>query len=284
MDDTSGSGCGFGRPARVGAGPVIGTFVAGLTTLMALASLSSASGADLAREQHADMPAAASLPGWAFTFAPYFWMAGMTGDVASFGSPPIHVDATFTDILGDLDFAGMAVAEARYDRFSLAADLFFIKLSTDKATPIGVVANQVQLGARTFEFTALAGYALVDTPTAQLDIVAGARVWSVEETLSFSGGALGGLWLQTSKSWVDALGGLRGRASLTPKVYLTGWAFAGGGGADLDWDVFGGIGYEFNDRISGVLGYRAVGVDYRDGPFVFDVVIQGPVLGAVFRF
>lgn len=237
-------------------------------------------------------PGAAALPSpilvpapeWSFVVAPYFWMAGMAGDVAAFGSPPVHVDVPFTKVLDDLDFAGMAVAEARYGRFSLSSDILYLKLSTDRTTPLGIIANQAQLGAEAFEFTALAGYALIDTPTAQLDIVAGARVWSVEETLSFTGGVLNGLWLQDSASWADAMGGIKGRANLTPKIYLTGWALAGSGGADIDWDVFGGVGYEFNDRISGVLGYRAAGVDYQDGPFLFDVVIQGPVLGAVFRF
>lgn len=256
---------------------------AGLALSLAVASSSPASAADLAQPPQ-PVPILEETPEWSFVVAPYFWMAGMTGDVAAFGSPPVHVDVPFSKILDSLDFAGMAVAEARYGRFSLSADLLFLKISTDRTTPLGIVANQIQLGAKTFEFTALAGYSVIETPTAQLEIVAGARVWSVEETLSFNGGALSGLWLEDSASWVDAMGGIKGRANLTPKVYLTGWALAGGGGADSDWDVFGGVGYEFNERISGVLGYRAIGIDYQDGPFLFDVVIQGPVLGAVFRF
>ncbi|ESY65256.1 MULTISPECIES: hypothetical protein [Mesorhizobium] len=45
-----------------------------------------------------------------------------------------------------------------------------------------------------------------------------------------------------------------------------------------------GAGYQFTDSFSGVLGYRASGVDYSNGGFTYDVVQQGPIIGAVFRF
>jgi hypothetical protein len=79
--------------------------------------------------------------------------------------------------------------------------------------------------------------------------------------------------------------GPRGNYSITPQVYLTGWGLVGTGEADIDWDVAGGIGYRFNNSISAVAGYRALGVDYsNDDGFVFDVVQHGPILGVVVRF
>jgi hypothetical protein len=225
-----------------------------------------------------------TAPGWSFSIAPYFWMAGMSGDIAEFGAPPVNVDVKFTDILKSLDFSMMTLAEARYDRFSVFSDFLFLKISPETVTPFGVVANTVQLGSKTLEFTAMGGYALIDTPGGRLDVVGGARVWWVENTLSFQGGVLNGVWRRSSQTWVDAMGGLRGRANLTDRFYLTGWALGGGGSSDSAWDLMGGVGYEISDRFSAVLGYRAMGVDYQDGPFVFDVTMQGPVLGAVFRF
>jgi hypothetical protein len=117
-----------------------------------------------------------------------------------------------------------------------------------------------------------------------LDVVAGARVWYVNTDISFSGGLLDGRDFDDNATWVDALAGLRGKYAFTDKVYLTGWGLVGGGGADIDWDVAGGIGYQFNDTVSAVAGYRALGVDYSDDGFVFDVVQQGPILGVVLRF
>ena len=46
----------------------------------------------------------------------------------------------------------------------------------------------------------------------------------------------------------------------------------------------GGLGYQATDSFSLVAGYRAMGVDYRNDGFVFDVTQDGPILGAVFRF
>jgi hypothetical protein len=54
--------------------------------------------------------------------------------------------------------------------------------------------------------------------------------------------------------------------------------------SDLGWDAFAGLGYEFNDRFSMVGGYRALGVDYTNDEFVFDVVQHGPIFGGVYRF
>ncbi len=50
------------------------------------------------------------------------------------------------------------------------------------------------------------------------------------------------------------------------------------------WDVMGGLGYSFSDGFSTVLGYRALSVDYRNDGFVFDIIQQGPIFGAEFRF
>ena len=48
---------------------------------------------------------------------------------------------------------------------------------------------------------------------------------------------------------------------------------AGGFGASSDfmWDLYAGIGYDFNDRFSAVLGYRGTGVDYENDGFLYDV-------------
>ena len=98
--------------------------------------------------------------GWTFTVAPYFWAAGISGDIAQFGAPEVHIDQKFGDILSDLDFAAMVIGEARYDRFSLFGDVIYAKISTDSATPRGIVAESVGLTTSTFIGTAGAGYSI----------------------------------------------------------------------------------------------------------------------------
>jgi len=243
-----------------------------------------ASAADLA-DLTAPAPAIpAAKPQWTFSVAPYFWAAGMSGTVASFGAPGVDVDMNFSDIWNSLDFSMMAAGEARYGRFSLTTDLLYLKLSTKQTTPRGIVASNVSLGTSTTEVTALAGYSVLDLSKVRLDIVGGARLWSVSNELSFNGGLLNGRRFDDSATWVDAMGGVKARAELTDRLFLTGWALAGAGGSDFGWDLLGGLGYEVTDRISAIAGYRAAGVDYQDGPFEFDVTVQGPIIGASFTF
>ena len=85
---------------------------------------------------------------------------------------------------------------------------------------------------------------------------------------------------------IDPLVGAKGRFDLTSRFYLTGWAMVGGFGVSSDfmWDAWGGIGYEFNDTFSTVIGYRGTGVDYENDGFEYDVIQQGPVIGGVIRF
>ena len=222
--------------------------------------------------------------GWTFTVAPYFWAAGISGEVGQFGLPPVDVDASFGDIFDHLDFGAMAIGEARYDRYSIFGDIMYAKISGAAGTPRGILASSVEVSSETFAGLIGAGYSVLENSSGRLEVVGGARVWSVDTEISFSGGILDGVSRSDGATWVDAVAGLKGNYSITPEVYLTAWGLVGAGGADIDWDVAGAIGYRFNDRIAAVAGYRALGVDYRDDGFVFDVVQQGPILGMVVRF
>ncbi|WP_027998780.1 hypothetical protein [Sinorhizobium arboris] len=222
--------------------------------------------------------------GWTFSFAPYFWAAGLSGDVAQFGLPAVDVDASFSDIFDNLEFGAMAIGEARNGPYSIFADVMYTKISGQAGTPRGVLATDVELASETFAGLLGAGYSVFESGTARLDVVGGLRVWSVESQLSFSGRLLDGRSRSDDATWVDGLAGFRGIYSLTSEIYLTGWGLVGAGGADLDWDVAAAIGYRFSDTISAVAGYRALGVDYSNNGFVFDAVQQGPILGLVLRF
>lgn len=222
--------------------------------------------------------------GWTFSFAPYFWAAGLSGDVASFGLPEAHVDASFSDIFDHLDFGAMAAGEARYGPYSIFGDVIYSKISGQGGTPRGILAEDVELSSETFAGLLGAGYSIFEDSSARLDVVGALRVWYAESELSFSGGVLDGRSATDDATWVDGLVGFRGTYSFTPEIYLTGWGLVGAGGADLDWDVAATIGYRFSDTISAVAGYRALGVDYSNDGFIFDVVQQGPILGVVVRF
>jgi hypothetical protein len=221
---------------------------------------------------------------WTFSISPYFWAAGITGDTGVFGLPEVHVDESFGDILSDIDFGFMAAGDARYDRFSIVTDIIYARITTDSATPRGIFADEVDLKTETFTAMIGAGYSVTDEPQGRLDVIGGVKIWYTETTISFSGGPLGGVSGTDDATWVDAMAGVRGMYSITPSIYFTGWGLIGAGGADLDWDVMAAIGYKWNDTISAIAGYRALGVNYSDDTLTNDIVEHGPILGVVFHF
>jgi hypothetical protein len=255
----------------------------GAATALAVLFSTSALAADVAPLLQQPQPVEAQ-DDWSFAASPYFWGASLSGKTKQFGLPTVKIDADFGDILSNLDFAAMAAAEFRYQRFSVIGDFMYSKLGATGHTPFGVLTDSVSVTSETFSGLIGVGYAVVDDPAGHLDVVAGARVWSVSTDIQLNGGPLAGVGGDDSATWVDAVAGLRGKYFLTPEWYLSAWGFVGAGGADIDWDVAAGVGYQFNDTISAIAGYRAMGVDYRQDGFVFDTVQQGPILGLTVRF
>jgi hypothetical protein len=125
---------------------------------------------------------------------------------------------------------------------------------------------------------------VLENQSGRLDIVGGVRVWSVDTTIGFNGGFLGGRDFKDGDTWVDGLVGVKGNYFFTPEIYMTGWGLVGAGGADVDWDVALAAGYKFNDKVSALAGYRALGVNYSNDGFVFDAVQQGPIIGVTLHF
>jgi len=78
--------------------------------------------------------------------------------------------------------------------------------------------------------------------------------------------------------WLDPYVGLRGRYNFNKTVYtaVRGEIGGFGVGADLMWQVEGVIGINLTRSVFTEIGYRALGADFRDNNFVFDVVLHGP--------
>lgn len=257
-----------------------------LKSLKAIAAAALLSVALPGASHAADIAPVPDTSDWNFTAAVYVWGAGLSGDVGVFGLPPQDVDLPFSDIIGSLDFAFMGLAEARNDRFMLGVDLTYTNVGKSVKTPFGIVAEKIDVTNTSLMLTGLAGYALYNSDIARLDAVVGARLWSVDNQFDVKGGLKDGVSKNDGASWVDPLVGAKLRVDVLPDVYLAGWAMIGGFGvgSDLMWDLMGGAGYEFTEHFSAFAGYRATSVDYSDDGFVYDVVEQGPVIAAVFKF
>jgi hypothetical protein len=221
---------------------------------------------------------------WQFQFSPYFWLAGLHG-TGGIGNRTAQVDESFSDVFDALNFAFMGTFEARKGKFMSLTDLEYVSVSDEKATP-GPLFSTVDAGFKTFIFDQEVGYRLLENSAkgASLDVLGGARVWRVKTDFEFGAGILPATRIEASRSWVDAVGGLRGKMALSEKLFLTGKFDLGGGGSQFTWQVFGGGGYNINPKIALLFGYRVLDVDYDKNNFIFDMNQRGPIVGIGFRF
>lgn len=255
--------------------------------------------------QAADMPDAPdaiveeySDPGqWTYELSPYFWAPGLKGNVAMFGAPTAAVDVKFADLFdaihwGDFPAVFMGNGEATNGTFGVYGDILTFSLEVGALTsPAPPVLVSAELGLRMTVATAMGFYRAVDEPDGYLDLMAGARFWSVDGNLQLlAGGAgpIGGFarFARDSESWTDLMIGAKGRANITDQIFIKGWGMFGGFGiaSDTSWDLYGAIGYQYSDSVTFQAGWRYVQVDYNSGPFVMDVQMSGPMLEATFKF
>lgn len=232
-------------------------------------------------------PAAASPvvgPQWTFTMAAYLWATGLEGRLRTLPPlPAANVDIGFDQVVKNLDGGIMAAGEAQFGRALLFFDLIASKISPDKTFfPAGYPARITVESGSTVALAA-AGYRLVDDPGYSIDGFVGVRGFSVNSKLKVQT-LPATLVLSESEQWADAVVGARVKVNFNELFYATVMGFAGGGGSRYEWDVFGGLGYNFTKSVSGFAGYRAMKVDYRNGPFVFDALQHGPTFGIVSRF
>ena len=84
---------------------------------------------------------------------------------------------------------------------------------------------------------------------------------------------------------MDPLVGGRIQAPLSPKAEVTiagdvgGW----GAGSQLDYQVVGLLGYKLKPKLTLLMGYRYLDVDYRNGGATYDTTTSGAVIGVTFK-
>lgn len=223
-------------------------------------------------------------PRLTFTAAAYLWATGIEGKMRTLPPlPAAKVDIGFDQVMKNFDGGIMGAGEIGYGRYMLFLDVIASKISPNKTLhPAGYPAG-VKVDSGSFIGLAAAGYRFVETDSYSLDGFAGVRGFATKNTLRVQI-LPGTLKLSDSEQWADAVVGARLRVSLSPSWYLTTIGFVGKGASRYEWDVFGGIGYAFNQQWSAFAGYRALKVDYRNGNFIFNALQQGPVLGLTSRF
>jgi hypothetical protein len=213
-------------------------------------------------------------------------MAKLDGTVATLpGLPKTRVSASFRDIIDHTDFSLMLAGDARYRRVGFLADVMYLDISAKDNTP-GPLFGGVDFKTQTFVSTLTPYYRVIERERSAVDLLAGARIWSIYTKLDLKPGLALGRKDTNRESWVDPVIGIRGSARLLDKLSMTLAGDIGGFGAasDLTWQVLVSLDYAPREWIAIRAGYRHLNVDYSDGGFKWAVGMDGPILGASLRF
>jgi hypothetical protein len=228
-----------------------------------------------------------SDPGWHASITPYMWFSGLAGTTGVLRhDASVHAD--FGDIFSALNIGALVAGEVRHDRIVMPVDFIWMKLSKDKVPAIQPFDTETTIFKAKMTETIVTpkiGYRVVDGKRVKIDALLGFRYWHLSSSLSVQPPIEGGYYAD-SANWVDAVGGGRIEAGLTPKLFLVVAGDAGGGTARSDYQIAGLLGYKISHRWDLLAGYRYLSVNYRPNghaQFVYDVNMPGLVLGATYR-
>jgi hypothetical protein len=190
---------------------------------------------------------------WHLEITPYLWFASAHGTAGYLGRDA-SFHASFGDIFSKLNIGLMGAAEARKGRFLFPSDFMWIKLSDDTALPeneLGVSSIKVKMTQSIL--TPKAGFRIVDQEKLKIAGTIGIRYWHLGENLGFQPSGLNN---SQSANWVDVVAGAKLQIPLSPKAGITILGDAGAGGATVDYQVAGLLGYKIKPKIILLLGYR----------------------------
>lgn len=250
-----------------------------------------------------DASASAPASGWEFTLAPYFWAAGLEGNVDA-ERVSADIDVSFSDIWDALDIGALAAFEARKGRFSLVTNAIYLKISTEAESPVGVglpaappglfqvrsATEELIVELRpTFEVLSLPLFGEADPRRVALDLGPAARVWWLDQHLDVKlepGVPVGPFSRRFDErtDWVDFLAAARVRAQLTDTVaFVVAGDYGGfdiGSSSHRTWSLWGFLSYRLGEHWDLAAGWRTLDLDRGAA----DLQMAGPLLGASYRF
>jgi len=271
--------------------------------------------ADPARSRAPVVEALPTPPSWSFRFVPYGWLTSLNGTQTVRGRS-VKVDAGFLDIIEKSDtlVALMGDFEARNGPLALLGNVVWSKIGVEGGNVrsralapgmTGALGTSLGLDIEMAIAEVGAAYEVARFGPLAFDILGGARYWYQQADLSLDvTAAVDTSDLQIagvrafarsgSVDWLDPLIGARVRYTVAPghELVLRGDIAGFGIGSDFSWQAIGAYGFELGTyqgvAFSGVIGYRALYVDYVEGKgrqrYEFDMLQHGPVFGVSARF
>jgi hypothetical protein len=228
-------------------------------------------------------PAIEDDPHWHFSSLSYLWFPGMSGTVGAKGYST-RVAVSPSDILSHFNIGLMGSFVPQYKRWSLPIDFVWVKLSDDKAI-VRLPGYSAKATVKEGIFTQKVNYLVVNGKMVKIRATAGIRGWYVSENLQLRPPVPPNFSVGSSQGWADVLGGANIVVPLSPKIAVFIEGDAGGGGANVDYQVAGIANYQIKPKWGLGVGYRYLDVNYRNSnQNVLDVHTSGIALTLLYKF
>ncbi len=243
---------------------------------------------------------AAPSDGWAWRASLNAWLPSVHSST-QFDLPSGGNISGTTDpggYLSKLKFAFMGTLEARRGQWSFLADGVYVDFGNLRSNvrsisgPGGIVTVPIDAGTTSdlkgFIGTFEGGYAVLQSPGARADVVAGVRYARLKTKLDWQlSGPTGGLatsgGVESTKDFVDGVVGVRGNASLGGNWDVRYYLDGGAGSSRFTWQAFAGVGYRYSWG-DVILGYRHLAYDFHSEKPISDLKLSGPILSVGFTF
>jgi len=221
---------------------------------------------------------------WSFSLSPHVWVADIKPDSSLPNLPPAtppEVERFATKLTG----AFMISGKVQHGSFGLFVVYDWLRLNTESTHP-GPLFSAVELHSNFVHSTAALTWQVPTEASWQVQLLAGARFFSVSGQQVFTSGLLPGFTLNADRSWTDAVIGADVSHDLDDRWFVTGKLLLGGfgSGSNTMVDVLGGVGYRFDRNWSALLGYRYLREDFVQSAFSWKLTGKGALLGVTYRF
>lgn len=224
---------------------------------------------------------AGATPVWSTDVAPYLWVPSLTVETNVPELPPGNTQRFSSKLSGAFMIAGQIHRNA----FGLFVDYAWLRIDST-STAAGPVFSAVDLRTSLAHSTAALTWRVPTTGAWQVELLGGARIWSLSGEQQFHSGLLPGFTRSNDETWVDPTFGADVRYVFDDHWFATGRAMFGGlgSGSKAMTDALLAGGYRFNDWCNVTVGYRYLHEDFARRGFAWDLRADGFLLGLDFHF
>ncbi len=224
---------------------------------------------------------------WRFAVTPYLWLVNINGSVYYDDTRLGHAYLSSSELLSNLNAAGMVTLEAHKGRLGIAADLVYSKISSQNST----IRGAVDLGSKTTVeqgiYTVAGTYTVHNSASAYVDALVGLRVMDMRASTAVAvAGTPLGLTKSKNVTTTDPIIGLKGRVQLGASDYFVPFYIDVGGGSsntEVTTQQMVGVGRAFSWGDT-TLGVKNLYYKQKTNGVTTDQSLYGVTLGVTFKF